>query len=133
MSAFETSSEPQHMPISEEEKNEQVENQEVDNATDKRECEEAEERDSPDKLLNIDIEVINDIALWPTTFSDAIIDHILKHKPKNIGNIENFKLVYKDRDEVYYRGLSYDHFYRKKSNGIMEKRTWLIFSETKLN
>lgn len=89
-----------------------------------------EDRDSPDKLLNIDIEVINDIALWPTIFSDTIIDHILKHKPKNIGNIENFKSVYKDRDEVYYRGLSYDHFYRKKSNEIMEKRTWLIFSET---
>ena len=83
--------------------------------------------------MNIDIKVINDIALWPTIFSDAFIDHILKHKPKNIGNIENLKSVYKDRDEVYYRGLSYDHFYRKKSNGIMEKRTWLIFSETSKN
>ncbi|GLV38163.1 hypothetical protein CBL_12809 [Carabus blaptoides fortunei] len=57
LSAFETSSEPQHRSISEQEKNEkQVEHQEVENATDKSGCEDEEERDSPDKLLNIDIE-----------------------------------------------------------------------------
>lgn len=87
-------------------------------------------QDIPKSRFDVDIEVINDIALCPTTLTDAVVDHILEYKPRNIGNIDNMKSLYKDRDEIYYRGLSNDHFYRKKSNEIMEKRNWLIFSET---
>ncbi|ESN92873.1 hypothetical protein HELRODRAFT_165006 [Helobdella robusta] len=96
----------------------------------KKNCEITEDRENPDKLYNKKNEEINDIALWPASLSDSFIDYILKNKPENIGNIENLKSVFKEKDDVYYsRGLSNDHFYRKKSNGVLEKRTWLVFSE----
>ncbi|GFQ80735.1 hypothetical protein TNCT_406301 [Trichonephila clavata] len=64
--------------------------------------------------------MLNDIALWPTTLTDLRIGYIIRKKPNNIGNIEKLKSVYKD--QVYNRGLSYDHFYRKKTNGVKEER-----------
>jgi hypothetical protein len=106
-----------------------MDNQEVTNAIEEN-SENANAKDMPESRFDVDTEIINDIALWPTTLTDAMLDYILENKPKNIGNIDNMKSLYKDRDEIYYRGLSNDHFYRKKSNGTMEKRNWLIFSET---
>ena len=114
----------------EKEEKEQVENQKVESATEDGDCENTEDRDSPLRRTDLDVKVLDDIALWPTILTDAMIDHILRNKPKNIGNIEALKSAYKDRDEVYYRGLSYDHFYRIKTNGIKEEINWLVFSET---
>ena len=42
----------------------------------------------------------------------------------------SLKSVYKERDLCYCRGLSENHFYRIKSNGIKELRDCLVFSET---
>ncbi|GFQ74067.1 TTF-type domain-containing protein, partial [Trichonephila clavata] len=89
-----------------------------------------EDKDRPEIIIDLDVEMLNDIALWSTTLTDLMVDYIIRKKPNNIGNIETLKSVYKDRDQVYYRGLSYDHFYRKKINGVKEERNWLIFSET---
>ncbi|XP_050516661.1 zinc finger MYM-type protein 5-like [Diabrotica virgifera virgifera] len=83
-----------------------------------------------DEDTDFDVTKLKDIALWPAILTDKMIDYILRNKPTNVGNIEELKSAYKDRDEVYYRGLSHKHFYRTKSNGIKEDRDWLKFSET---
>ena len=59
-----------------------------------------------------------------------MVDLILENNPKSIRNIDNMKSLYKDRVEMYYRRLSNDHFYKKKSNATVENRIWLILSET---
>ncbi|GFR00662.1 hypothetical protein TNCT_362981, partial [Trichonephila clavata] len=74
----------------------------------------SEDKDRPAKLIDLNVEMLNDIAVWPTT--DLMIEYIIRKKPNNIGNTVTLKSVYKDRDQVYYRGLSCDHFYRKKTN-----------------
>ncbi|GFQ90151.1 uncharacterized protein TNCT_323071 [Trichonephila clavata] len=79
-----------------------------------------EDKDRPERIIDLDVEMLNDIALWPTTLTDLMIDYIIRKKPNNISNIETLKSVYKDRDQVYYRGLTYDHFYWKKINEVKE-------------
>lgn len=59
-----------------------------------------------------------------------MINCVILDKPKNIGKIDNLKSLYEDRYQVYYRGLSYAHFYYTKTNGLKEERNWLVFSET---
>ncbi|GFU42220.1 uncharacterized protein NPIL_350251 [Nephila pilipes] len=85
-----------------------------------RDMESEENKDKPERFIDLDVEMLNNIALWPMTLTDLMIDYIIRKKPNKIGNIETLKSVYKDRDQVYYRGLSYDHFYRKKTNGVKE-------------
>ncbi|GFU04021.1 uncharacterized protein NPIL_378881 [Nephila pilipes] len=110
---------------------EKGDNEEVQsNNESNRDRESEEDKERPERFTDLDVEMLNDIALWPTTLTDLMIDYIIRKKPNNIGNIETLKSVYKDRDQVYYWGLSYDHFYRKKTNGVKEERNWLVFSET---
>ncbi|GFT53759.1 hypothetical protein NPIL_578001 [Nephila pilipes] len=102
---------------SEKEDNEEVQSNNESN----RDREREEDKDRPERFIDLD-EMLNDIDLWPTTLTHLMIDYIIRMKPNNIGTIETLKSVYKDRDQVYYRGLSYDHFYRKKTNGVKEER-----------
>ncbi|GFT86545.1 uncharacterized protein NPIL_644521 [Nephila pilipes] len=105
---------------------EKGDNEEVQsNNESNRDRESEEDKDRPERFIDLDVEMLSDIAVWPTTLTDLMIDYIIRKKPNNIGNIETLKSVYKDRDQVYYRGLSYDHFYRKKTNGVKEERNWL--------
>ncbi|GFQ74099.1 uncharacterized protein TNCT_132991 [Trichonephila clavata] len=102
---------------------EKGDNEEVQsNNESNRDRESEEDKDRPERFIDLDVEMLNDIALWPTTLTDLIIDHIIRNKPNNIGNIETLKSAYKIKDQVYYRGLYYDHFYRKKTNGVKEER-----------
>ncbi|GFS54631.1 uncharacterized protein NPIL_85741, partial [Nephila pilipes] len=105
---------------------EKGDNEEVQsNNESNRDMESEEDKDEPERFIDLDVEMLNDIALWLVTLTDLMIDYIIRKKPNNIGNIETLKSVYKDRDQVYYRELSYDHFYRKKTNGVKEERNWL--------
>ncbi|GFY44540.1 uncharacterized protein TNIN_332701 [Trichonephila inaurata madagascariensis] len=88
-----------------------------------------EDKDRTERFIDLDVEMLTDIAPWPTTLTDLMIDYIIRNKPNNIGDTETTKSVYKDRDQVHYREFSYDHFYRKKTNGVKEERNWLVFSE----
>ncbi|GFR33545.1 hypothetical protein TNCT_704041 [Trichonephila clavata] len=47
-----------------------------------------EDKDRPERIIDLDVEMLNDIALWPTTLTDLMIDYIIRKKPNNIGNIE---------------------------------------------
>ncbi|GFT32075.1 hypothetical protein NPIL_671851 [Nephila pilipes] len=90
---------------------EKGDNEEVQsNNESNRDRESEEDKDRLERFIDLDVEMLNDIALWPTTLTDSMIDYVIRKKPNNIGNIETLKSVYKDRDQVYYRGLSYDHF-----------------------
>ena len=75
-------------------------------------------------------DIIEDIALWPDILTQGMIDYFVFNKPKNIGDIKQLKSLYKDRDRTYRRSLQEGHFYRIKTNGVKEKRDWLVFSET---
>ncbi|GFT82105.1 hypothetical protein NPIL_98281 [Nephila pilipes] len=77
-----------------------------------RDRESEADKDRPERFIDLDVERLKDIALWPTTLTDLMIDYIIRKKPNKIGNIETLKSVYTDRDQVYYRELSYDHLYR---------------------
>ncbi|GFU18915.1 hypothetical protein NPIL_110051 [Nephila pilipes] len=90
---------------------EKGDNEEVQsNYESNRDRESEENIDRPERFIDLDVEMLNDIALWPTTLRDLMIGYINRRNPNNIGNIETLKSVYKDRDQVYYRGLFYDHF-----------------------
>ncbi|XP_031336217.1 zinc finger MYM-type protein 1-like [Photinus pyralis] len=73
---------------------------------------------------------LGDIAKWPTDISEKLIGEILDSVPKNFGKIENLKSSYVDKEKVYTRTFQESNFYTIKSNGIKEKREWLIFSDT---
>ncbi|GFR13032.1 hypothetical protein TNCT_383661 [Trichonephila clavata] len=48
--------------------------------------ESAEDKDRPERIIDIYVEMLNDIALWPTTLTDLMIDYIIRKKP-NISEI----------------------------------------------
>ncbi|GFT43184.1 hypothetical protein NPIL_87691 [Nephila pilipes] len=95
-----TDSEQNKRDDSEKGNNEEVQSNNESN----RDRESEEDKDRPKIFIDLDVEKLNDIALWPTTLTDLMIDYIIRKKPNNIGNIETLKSVYKDRDLVYYRG-----------------------------
>lgn len=74
--------------------------------------------------------LIGDIALWPDIISDKDIDYYITNKPNHTGDIKTLKCSYKDRNRFYFRRLQESHFYRIKSNGLKEKREWMIYSAT---
>ncbi|GFU28839.1 uncharacterized protein NPIL_502171 [Nephila pilipes] len=43
------------------------------------------DKDRPERFIDLDVEMLNDIALWPTTLTDLMIDYIIRKKPNNIG------------------------------------------------
>ncbi|GFQ83389.1 hypothetical protein TNCT_77351, partial [Trichonephila clavata] len=45
-----------------------------------------EDKDRPERIIDLDVEILNDIALWPNTLTDLMIDYIIRKKPNNIGN-----------------------------------------------
>ncbi|GFR18480.1 hypothetical protein TNCT_144871 [Trichonephila clavata] len=47
-----------------------------------------EDKDRPERIIDLDVEMLNDIALWPTTLTDLMNYYIIRKKPNNIGNIE---------------------------------------------
>ncbi|GFT50054.1 hypothetical protein NPIL_355861 [Nephila pilipes] len=71
-----------------------------------RDRESEEDKDRPERFIDLDVEMLNDIALWPTTLTDLMIDYIIRKKPNNIDNIETLISVYKDRDQVTSAELS---------------------------
>ncbi|GFQ83739.1 hypothetical protein TNCT_265401 [Trichonephila clavata] len=40
-----------------------------------------EDKDRPERIIDLDVEMLNDIALWPTTLTDLMIDYIIRKKP----------------------------------------------------
>lgn len=85
--------------------------------------------EKPLKFEHITLD-LEDIAKWPLDISDKFIDLIMANVPKNFGTIENLKSTYIDKERVYTRTFQESNFYTTKSNGIKEKREWLLFSET---
>ncbi|GFY53919.1 hypothetical protein TNIN_143891 [Trichonephila inaurata madagascariensis] len=63
------------------------------------------DKDRPEIFICLDVEMLNNIPLWPTTLADLMIDSIIRKTLNDMGNIETLKSVYKDRDQVYYRRL----------------------------
>ncbi|GFT69038.1 hypothetical protein NPIL_138191 [Nephila pilipes] len=79
---------------------EKGDNEEVQsNNESNRDRESEEDKDETERFIDLDVEMLNDIALWPTTLTDLMIDYIIRKKPNKIGNIETLKSVYKDRDQ----------------------------------
>ncbi|GFT74091.1 hypothetical protein NPIL_386521 [Nephila pilipes] len=102
---------------------EKGDNEEVQsNNESNRDMKSEEDKDRPERFIDLDVEMLNDIALWPTTLTDLLIEitsNTIRKKPNNIDNIETLKSVYIDRDPVYYRGLSYDHFYTHGAPNVL--------------
>ncbi|GFT36761.1 hypothetical protein NPIL_300031 [Nephila pilipes] len=68
-----------------------------------RDMKSEEDKDRPERFIDLDVEMLNDIALWPTTLTDLLIEitsNIIRKKPNNIDTIETLKSVYIDRDSV---------------------------------
>ncbi|GFT76134.1 hypothetical protein NPIL_24941 [Nephila pilipes] len=64
---------------------EKGDNEEVQsNNESNRDKESEEEKDRPERFIDLDVEMLNDIALWPTTLTDLMIDYIIRKKPNNI-------------------------------------------------
>ncbi|GFU59438.1 hypothetical protein NPIL_426351 [Nephila pilipes] len=79
---------------------EKGDNEEVQsNNESNRDRESEEDKDETERFIDLDVEMLNDIAVWPTTLTDLMIDYIIRKKPNKIGNIETLKSVYKDRDQ----------------------------------
>ncbi|GFU07425.1 hypothetical protein NPIL_38241 [Nephila pilipes] len=54
---------------------EKGDNEEVQSNNDSnRDMESEEDKDRPERFIDLDVEVLNDIALWPTTLTDLMID-----------------------------------------------------------
>ncbi|GFT80077.1 hypothetical protein NPIL_188501 [Nephila pilipes] len=68
---------------------EKGDNEEVQSNNESNHDRESEEdKDRPEIFINLHVEMLNDIALWPTTLTHLMIDYSIRKKPNNIGNIE---------------------------------------------
>ncbi|GFT98424.1 retrovirus-related Pol polyprotein from transposon 17.6 [Nephila pilipes] len=73
---------------------EKGDNEEVQsNNESNRDRESEEDKERPERFIDLDVEMLNDIALWPTTLTDLMTDFIIRKKPNNIDNIETLKSV----------------------------------------
>ncbi|GFU38391.1 dimer_Tnp_hAT domain-containing protein [Nephila pilipes] len=98
-----------------------------------------EDKDRPERFIDLDVEMLNDIALWPKTLTDLMIDYIIRKKPNNIGIIETLKSANKDRDQVNEFGkveeeataLSGLSFEKEVGQACRQRRRKIIFGETK--
>ncbi|GFT63800.1 dimer_Tnp_hAT domain-containing protein [Nephila pilipes] len=81
---------------------EKGDNEEVQSNNESNHDRESEkEKDRPERFIDLDVEMLNDIALWPTTLTDLMLNYSIKKKTNNISNIETLKSVYKDRDQEH--------------------------------
>ncbi|GFT76623.1 histone-lysine N-methyltransferase SETMAR [Nephila pilipes] len=49
-----------------------------------RDRESEEDKDGPERFIDLYVEMLNDIAVWPTTLTDLMIDYIIRKKPNKI-------------------------------------------------